>query len=204
MTSDDWGKALTRRVAAAIKHQRKGRTVQWVSDRTAELGHRVSRSRISDIEAGKRGGPIGVAELIVISAALRVSPVQLLFPDLPDGPVELLPQCHTPSEDAVNWFSGLRTPYLDNPAKGTEEEVDAAIAEANRNSEPLRLTRRRAHLRKMEAVARASLQGNEVFDETIWTQIAELVQQIQEVEQQMRAAGLTVGSSWDPSPWEQR
>lgn len=199
MTSDDWGKAVTRRVAGEIKRRRGGNTVQWVSDRTAELGCPVSRSRLSDIEAGKRGGPIGVAELIAIAAALRVSPVQLLFPDLPDGLVELLPRLSVPSEDAVNWFSGLRTPILDNLQVGTDDEVAAAIAEANRNAEPLRLTRRREQLRRMESVARASLQGNEDSDERIWVQITELVRQIQEVEDEMRAAGLSVGAPWERS-----
>ena len=43
---------------------------------------------------------------MVLAAALEVPPVELLFPDLPDGEVEALPGRVTTSWQAVQWFSG--------------------------------------------------------------------------------------------------
>lgn len=107
MTNEDWGKAVTRRVAAEIKRRRGKNTVQWVADRTAELGYPVSRSRISDLEAGKRGGLIGVAELMIIAEALQVSPVELLFgAQLVTGDVEHLPGRMVTAWGALLWFTG--------------------------------------------------------------------------------------------------
>jgi len=58
MTNTGWARDTTQRVASELKKLRAEHTVQWLSDRTAELGHRIGRSRISDLERGDRGGPL--------------------------------------------------------------------------------------------------------------------------------------------------
>lgn len=98
-------------------------TVQWLSDRTAELGHRISRSRISDLERGDRGGQLGVAELIVLAKALRVPPLLLLYPAMSAGEVEVLAGHRTSSRQAAQWFSG-RAPYRATD-DGGQEILDA-------------------------------------------------------------------------------
>jgi transcriptional regulator with XRE-family HTH domain len=105
--TSDWARETTRRVAAEIKRLRGDkRKVQWLSDRTADLGHRISRSRISDLERGDRGGLLGVAELLVLAKALEVPPLQLLFPIGREAKVEVLPGTVTPTWAAAKWFTG--------------------------------------------------------------------------------------------------
>lgn len=122
MTSEDWARVMTKVVAAGIKRLRGDRTVQWVSDRTAELGHTVSRSRISDIEGGKRGGPIGVAELIVIAEALDVPPLELLYCGvLVTGEVAYLPGLTMTGWEALMRFTGDGPPARHTPLRSGRE-----------------------------------------------------------------------------------
>lgn len=105
----DWIVVLHFRVAAAIKKARGNRPAQWLADETAKLGYPISRSALANYESGRKKG-LDVGELIVIAAALKVPPVALLFPELPDGVVDLVPGIPVSSEDALAWFSGESHP----------------------------------------------------------------------------------------------
>lgn len=101
-----WSDETTRRIGEQIKALRgKSRSAQWLADRTAELGHPVSRTAISEFETNKRKS-IAVTDLAVIAAALNVPPITLIYPDLPDGRVETLPGTEATSIVAAQWFSG--------------------------------------------------------------------------------------------------
>jgi transcriptional regulator with XRE-family HTH domain len=76
-----------------------------LADRTVDIGFGISRSVVADLETGRKKS-IDVPELLVLAAALGVSPAQLLYPDLPKGPVEILPGLQQESHDALRWFSG--------------------------------------------------------------------------------------------------
>jgi hypothetical protein len=65
----------------------------------------VSRSVIADLENGRRRY-VTTAELCALAWALKVPPIQLLYPDLPDGPVEFIPDQEVSSTEAAMWFSG--------------------------------------------------------------------------------------------------
>ncbi|WP_458681655.1 hypothetical protein [Prescottella equi] len=194
MTSKDWARATTKRVADQIQKHRDGMTVQALSDRTEELGYRISRSRISDLERGDRGGLLGAVELLVLAAALRVPPVQLLFPDLPDGDVEVLPGVHLTSEGAADWLSGLTTPALDHDHHKSDADRIAAIRELDKNAQPIKLTRRRSRLHETAAAAgaRASRDLPDSARGILREQVENVVRGIREVEDDMRLAGLTV------------
>ena len=101
----DWADELHQRVAAAIKTARSGRSAQWLADETERIGFPISRAQIANYESGRKKG-LDLTELLTLAAALRVPPVVLLFPDLPDGPVEVLPGVTVDSWDAAAWFSG--------------------------------------------------------------------------------------------------
>lgn len=101
---DDWAAELVKRVGKAMKDARNGRSATWLSDRTAELGYRVPATVISKLDSGHRGSVLGVAELVVLAAALDMPPVALLYPALPDGEVDLLPGEPVRSLNAVEWF----------------------------------------------------------------------------------------------------
>ncbi|MDP9395579.1 MAG: hypothetical protein M3Q27_15580 [Actinomycetota bacterium] len=105
MTNREWAKDATHRVGLEIKRLRGERKVQWLSDRTAELGHRVGRSRISDLERGDRGGVLDIAELVVLARALGVPPLQLLFPIGREAMTEVLPGAVVPTWPAAKWFT---------------------------------------------------------------------------------------------------
>lgn len=83
-----------------------GLTASALAERTAELGYPVSRVAIGKIETGHREGKLDLAELVVLGAALRIPPVMMVYPDLPDGQVELLPGREKSSVEALAWFTG--------------------------------------------------------------------------------------------------
>jgi hypothetical protein len=100
-----------------MKKARGAKSAKWLSDQTDALGYRVSPTVIAKLDSGHRGSVLSVAELLVLAAALEVPPGLLLFPDYPDGHVELLPGRDAESRYAVKWLSGLIPPKkLDNGA----------------------------------------------------------------------------------------
>ena len=102
----EWGEAVHQRIAQAIRSVREGRlTAQQLAEETERLGHVISRSQIANYESGRKQS-LDVAELLVIAAALGVSPLSLLFPGEPDDQVEMLPNRQTPTFSAKAWFSG--------------------------------------------------------------------------------------------------
>jgi transcriptional regulator with XRE-family HTH domain len=101
-----WTEGLHQRIAEAIKGARQGRlTGQQLADDTERLGYPITRSQIANYESGRKQS-LDVAELLVLAAALGVPPVALLFPNLPDGDVEVLPGQVMASADAMRWFTG--------------------------------------------------------------------------------------------------
>ncbi|MCA4996276.1 hypothetical protein HWD35_16275 [Tsukamurella tyrosinosolvens] len=71
---------MNRQIAEGIVALRGRRSAQWLSDRTAELGHRVSRAAISNFE-NHRKKSLDIADLLVIAKALQVGLVDLIYPD---------------------------------------------------------------------------------------------------------------------------
>jgi hypothetical protein len=117
---DKWATDLVRRVGRAIKAARGGKSAAWLSDRTAELGFRVSPTVIAKLDSGHRGSVLSVAELLVLAAALDIPPGMLLFPGYPSGKVDFLPGQTEASQLALEWFSGQRRMPARPPNTGTE------------------------------------------------------------------------------------
>lgn len=105
--SEFWSDEVTARIAGEIRRLRGDRSGQWLSDRTAELGQRVSRSTISEIETGRRKS-ITVADLILLAAALETAPIALVYP-APYGTdaIRVVPHVNGSKTWALQWFSGL-------------------------------------------------------------------------------------------------
>lgn len=105
----NWSVDLVARIAGALKRQRESSspriTATELSRRTAELGLPMSRAVISDLETGRKR-TLDISELIVLARALDVPPLQLIYPDLPDGRVEAWPGYEDRSILAAQWFSG--------------------------------------------------------------------------------------------------
>lgn len=133
----DWVEGVHRRIAVAIKNARGNRSAQWLADQTERLGYPISRAAIANYESGRKK-TLDIAELIVLAAALRVPPVTLLFQQLPDGRIELLPDVETTSWDAAAWFSGeVNSPDPDNDPWPTSKEYELIRAVRDRRSQLL-------------------------------------------------------------------
>jgi transcriptional regulator with XRE-family HTH domain len=105
----DYEMGLAERFGFAVRTRRKALslTASDLARRTAELGYPITRGAIAKIESNSRSGKVDVAELLVLSAALDIPPVVLLFLIVPiGGPTEMLPGVGVKAEDAVRWMSG--------------------------------------------------------------------------------------------------
>jgi transcriptional regulator with XRE-family HTH domain len=186
-----WADGLQERVGRAVRSARGKRPAQWLADETAKLGHPVSRSQIANLESGRKRG-VDLAELMIIAAALGVSPVVLLFPDLPDGDVEMLPDEHTSSIDALQRFTGER---IEDPSSNLEwlaylSRARRAIGEA--------------HASTLRAIAQLAATGmndderNEVV-ETL-KEVAAEEHRIQELNRQLAALPGAIVKNEDEEP----
>jgi len=130
----DWAVDQAERVGRELKRLRGRRSGQWLSDRTADLGYRVPRTTISELENGKRKY-VSTAELAILARALDTAPVALLYPPPYQGGIEVLPGQSSTSWSAAEWFSGM--------SDGAERVALADDVEAYaRNLAPLRAAAR--------------------------------------------------------------
>lgn len=141
---EDWQQDQVNRIGEAIKALRGERSTQWISDATDELGQRISRSTITDIEIGRRKY-IAVHELSLISAALGVTPVTLLtYGTLPDGEIEPLPGRTIDGLSAADWWGGTPISRFSPAAAGLPSDHGPS-------TELLGVSRERNRLRAMLA-----------------------------------------------------
>lgn len=81
-------------------------SAQRLSDRCAQLGMRVPRAVIANLENGHRES-VSLSEVLVIAAALDVSPAELIFPFGERLDAEALPGAHAFVLDAAEWLAGF-------------------------------------------------------------------------------------------------
>jgi hypothetical protein len=147
----DWATDQAERVGRELRRLRGRRSGQWLSDRTAELGYRVPRTTISELENGKRKY-VSTAELAILARALDSAPAALLYPPPYGDEIEVLPGQSSTSWSAAEWFSGM---------DGAQRVALADDVEAYaRNLAPLRAAARISELttrkqRLMEALVDA-------------------------------------------------
>jgi hypothetical protein len=80
-------------------------SVQKLADATAGLGMEIPRSVLANLESGRRE-TVSVAEVLVLAAALDVSPLELIFPVGFDTQMEVLPGRVIDPLGAMRWFTG--------------------------------------------------------------------------------------------------
>jgi hypothetical protein len=106
---------VARLVAREVRRHRMMRrprmSVQKLADATAELGMEIPRSVLANLESGRRD-TVSVAEVLVLAAALDVSPIELIFPVGFDEGTEMLPGRKVYPLDAVRWFTGERVLHI--------------------------------------------------------------------------------------------
>ncbi|BCF81655.1 putative DNA-binding protein [Rhodococcus qingshengii] len=153
-----WQTEGSSRVGRAIAAAREelGLTAVDLANRTRELGFPISRVAISKIENNSRAGKLDVAELVVLSRALNVPPLALIYPDLPDGEVELWPGQQARSIVAAMWFSGEGNVATVMTHAG--EKVDRATRDAaDKGAERLVDSRRYMDLRYVQRMVRLEI-----------------------------------------------
>ncbi|MDH3021540.1 helix-turn-helix transcriptional regulator [Gordonia alkanivorans] len=193
--------------------ERRKMSAQELSDKTAQIGMRVSRPRIAALEGGKRGGDISVPELLVLARALGVPPLGLLYPGVPGELVEALPvsegvPAETTSIAAAQWFSGERPLEVlvtdpDGDRALTHWGIDYEDYEIGGHA--LRLGRRERrvldYIERAEAQLAGIRRGNEqdaLLRDRLEEEVRGLEQELAEVRQDQRRAGIT------PAPLEPR
>lgn len=89
----EWSEHLVSNFAKAARNRREelGLKVQDVADRTAELGHPISRSAITDYELSRRKDRLMLGDALVLAEALQTTLHMLLYPNQPDGEVQQMP-----------------------------------------------------------------------------------------------------------------
>lgn len=123
MTNDEWMGGIAALLGSQVRRYRKDRgvTAQQLSAACAALGADVPASVINNLETGRRAS-LGVAELLVVSEALGVAPVSLLFPLGLQETVEILPGRETPVWEAVAWFTD-ETPIAKAAPEGSPRSI---------------------------------------------------------------------------------
>jgi transcriptional regulator with XRE-family HTH domain len=145
-----WQEARSKAFGRAVADHRNalGLTASQLSDRTRTLGFPITRSTIARIEGNHRAGKVDLSEVTTLAAALDLSPIQLIFPDLVDGLVQLLPTRTMTSANAAAWFDGTGPPLPREvePAVN-DDEADAVNAAQYHSAVAVRHANRITHLR---------------------------------------------------------
>lgn len=190
--AEEWAADHARRIGRTVTKLRGERSGLWLSNETAKAGHRISRTSIHELETGKRKS-VTTAELCVLAWALRVPPLQLLYPDIPDGGVEIVPGIEKPSIEAIQWFSGelIYQPRDLSTDSGRQEGL-----EFYQGSELVRLARERA-TRKGRTNTLSTLLGqlnDPATAKEFVTQIADNQSRLDDINKQLRQIdGAVVG-----------
>lgn len=131
-TDDDWKSTTAARIGRAVKDRRDnlGLSAVRLAEQCAKLGHPIHRVTISKIEKGR--GSFEIADLLILAAALEVPPILLLYPDLPDGEVEVRPGRRERSSKAMSWFADGKGQFKrDIEDVRTYVELKAKVGAAN-------------------------------------------------------------------------
>ncbi len=189
MTQPEWSAELVEVVAGEVRRHRqhRGMSAQELSDACAELGYPIPRSVLANLENGRRNS-VGIAELLVLGAALGVPPVALLFPVGRAETVPVLPDRAVPTWEALAWFTSEEIPETPYAPGRHVTTPDPAV--------PLYREHARLLFQWREAVALlgpllAAQQGKPAKTEQVGLMAAaEVHRGLQRVRQQIRRAGL--------------
>jgi len=126
-----WERRHAAKLGKAVQKLRGERSAVWLEQRTAELGLKMTRQTVADLESGRRRF-VTTAELLVLAAALDTTPIALMYrnpSDEPDNVVEVLPGIEATGFQAAQWFSGSRMGFTE---EDPEVEADDDAAESDR------------------------------------------------------------------------
>ncbi|MFJ4863434.1 helix-turn-helix domain-containing protein [Streptomyces sp. NPDC088748] len=119
MTQQAWPELVAQHVAKQLRRHResRGMSAQELSDKCAALGAPIQRSVIANFENGRRSS-IGISEILVFAAALKIPPVWLITGAGFERTMEYLPGEHTDPYSCGAWFYGTL------PQEGEGDDYD--------------------------------------------------------------------------------
>ncbi len=171
-------------------------STQRLADAVADLGMEIKRPVLSNLE-NERRGTVSVAEVLVLAAALEITPSLLIFPLGETDEMEPLPCINASPTAALEWaFDGASLPGLPTVRDGgrvqlfTRHEQTVAAWEATRT----RL-----------AVAQADRERDELLDSA-----ARFERDLKQYRQVMQSNGLVLPplpaalAGLDEGPWPTR
>jgi transcriptional regulator with XRE-family HTH domain len=166
-TPADWPKSLTKLVGGRVKYyrgrQRPKLSARQLAERCEHLGYKVEYNAVANLESGRRQS-ISLAEVVMLAAALGVSPALLLFPIGSGEPVELLPGRTFDPFRAYELFTGDRSIW--DGEFGLEDAEDAIYTY-------------RRHDHAVEVYERNAMRDDEVYERAV-SQLAEVRRTIQD------------------------
>ncbi len=105
----NWETTALLQVGAAV---RAARARAGLSQRALAEAAGVDRGQIANIESVNKDGTPRLSDLprlailIRLAVALQIPPVMLLYPEFPDGEVQVVPGLTCTADEAVQWFAG--------------------------------------------------------------------------------------------------
>lgn len=159
----------------------------WVSNATENLGCRVTKALITDMEIGRRKC-VAVHEISVLAAALGVTPAVLLtWGDMPDAEVEMLPGRRARAEIVAGWWGGEQLWALASAGRDLPRD--------QRTGELMQLTKSRRDTKKLLLRARLrNLDDTTPIDQRL---VAELRDQLEAIETRIREIGGVIDGGAD-------
>jgi transcriptional regulator with XRE-family HTH domain len=157
MTHSEWVAATLQRIGKEVQRARKsaGLTQDQLA---ADVG--ITRNTLQNIESPtNRRSTIDLLTLILIAERVRTSPIELIYPSLPYGMVEVWPGEEVPSLIALDWFSGYLTVGIGKPT--TFSPVADGLLALSREYE--RLQEMRREVERQLLIAQAGKQPAEGY-----------------------------------------
>jgi|GEM_PF-1270175 len=152
-----WEGRITHAVGSAIRYWRERRqmTTRELEEATSQLGQTISRAVITNLENQRRDA-VSLAEVLVLAAALDVSPILLIAPVGREPKVEILPGVEVTPWESRGWVHGaLAAKYANfSNERWTESNRVLYLYEVHRN------LIRRYH--QMVAALRVELESDEL------------------------------------------
>ncbi|MFD4242620.1 helix-turn-helix domain-containing protein [Streptomyces sp. NPDC058525] len=104
----EWVDQVMATVAREVRRRRKelGMSAQELADACEEIGHRIPRNVIANMESGRRAS-LPLVDVMVLAKALHTSPICLIYPVGYIERVQKLPlRDSVQTWDAMRWFTG--------------------------------------------------------------------------------------------------
>lgn len=139
--SETWQAATAKRIGETVRAAREAAnpkvTAAELARRVDALGYTYTRNALVNLEGGRKTS-VDISELIAIAHALDVPPITLIYPGIPDEPVEYVPEITVDSWTAAKRFAGLDASDTHNQATALLHHHDELLQRVEHSRQELR------------------------------------------------------------------